>query len=107
MFFEQCSHEPNIVKSRFIVRYLGYPPDRQAALEERRLGGYKALDVMEQQLGNNTFIAGSEYSIADIALYAYTHVAHEGGFDLNDYPATREWPDRVGATPGHVPMESH
>jgi len=106
MFFEQYSHEPNIATSRFIIRYLGNPPDRQAALEEKRLGGYKALEVMEQQLGGNTFMAGSEYSIADIALYAYTHVAHEGGFELNDYPATRAWLDRVRATPGHVPMES-
>ncbi len=106
MFFEQYSHEPNIATSRFIIRYLGSPPDRQAALEEKRLGGYKALDVMEQQFANNTFIAGPEYSIADIALYAYTHVAHEGGFDLNDYSATRTWLDRVRAMPGHVPMES-
>ena len=105
MFFEQYSHEPNIATSRFIIQYLGSPPDRQAALEEKRLGGYKALEVMEQQLGDNTFIAGSEYSIADIALYAYTHVAHEGGFDLNDYPATRAWLDRVRTIPGHVPME--
>lgn len=107
MFFEQYSHEPNIATSRFIIQYLGNPPDRQAALEEKRLGGYKALDVMEQQLGDNTFMAGSEYSIADIALYAYTHVAREGGFDLNAYPATRAWLDRVRAMPGHVPMESH
>jgi glutathione S-transferase len=105
MFFEQYSHEPNIATSRFIIQYLGSPPDRQAALEEKRLGGYNALDVMEQQFANNTFIAGSEYSIADIALYAYTHVAHEGGFDLNDYPATRAWLDRVRAMRGHVPME--
>ncbi len=107
MFFEQYSHEPNIATSRFIIQYLGNPPDRRAALEEKRLGGYKALDVMEQQLGNNTFIAGSEYSIADIALYVYTHVADEGGFDLTDYPAIRAWLDRVRARPGHVPMESH
>ena len=107
MFFEQYSHEPNIATSRFIIRYLGNPADRQATLEEKRLGGYKALEVMEQQLGGNTFMAGSEYSIADIALYAYTHVAHEGGFDLNDYPATRAWLDRVRAAPGHVPMGSY
>ena len=105
MFFEQYSHEPNIATSRFIIQYLGSPPDRQAELEEKRLGGYKALEVMEQQLGNNTFIAGSEYSIADIALYAYTHVAHEGGFDLKEYPATRAWLDRVRTIPDHVPME--
>jgi len=104
MFFEQYSHEPNIATSRFIIQYLGSPPDRQAALKEKRVGGYKALDVMEQHLGNNTFFAGSGYSIADIALYAYTHVANEGGFDLNDYAAIREWLKRVEATPGYVPM---
>lgn len=104
MFFEQYSHEPNIATSRFIIQYLGNPPDRQAALEEKRIAGYKALDVMEQQLGDNAFIAGEDYSIADIALYAYTHVADEGGFDLHDYPAVRAWLDRVAATPGYVPM---
>ncbi|MFQ6006650.1 MAG: glutathione S-transferase family protein [Woeseia sp.] len=104
IFFEQYSHEPNIATSRFIIRYLGSPPDRQAALEEKRVAGYKALDVMEQQLGMRAFIAGAEYSIADIALYAYTHVADEGGFDLRDYPAVRAWLGRVAATPGHVPM---
>jgi glutathione S-transferase len=104
MFFEQYSHEPNIATSRFIIQYLGSPPDRATTLEEKRTGGYKALDVMEQQLADNEFIAGPEYSIADIALYAYTHVADEGGFDLTEYPAIRAWLYRVGATPGYVPM---
>ena len=106
MFFEQYSHEPNIATSRFIIQYLGSAPDRQAALKEKRVGGYKALDVMEGQLGKNTFIAGSDYSIADIALYAYTHVANEGGFDLKDYRAIRVWLERVEGTPGYVPMET-
>lgn len=105
LFFEQYSHEPNIATSRFIIKYLGSPPERQAALEEKRVGGYKALDVMEGQLTNSTFMAGSEYSIADIALYAYTHTADEGGFDLTDYPTVRAWLDRVVATPGYVPMK--
>ncbi len=104
MFFEQYSHEPNIATSRFIIKYLGSPPDRQAALEEKRVGGYKALDLMEGQLDNSSFIAGPGYSIADIALYAYTHVADEGGFDLKDYPAVRAWLGRVEATPGYVAM---
>ena len=104
MFFEQYSHEPNIATSRFIIKYLGSPPDRQAALEEKRTGGYKALDVMEGQLDNNAFIAGPDYSIADIALYAYTHVADEGGFDLKGYPAVRAWLARVETTPGYVSM---
>ena len=106
MFFEQYSHEPNIATSRFIIKYLGSPPDRQAALEEKRIGCYKALDVMEKQLGDNEFIAGPRYSIADIALYAYTHVADQGGFDLKDYPAVRAWLARVEGTPGYVPMKS-
>ena len=104
MFFEQYSHEPNIATSRFIIKYLGSPPARQAALVEKRVGGYKALDVMEGQLDNNSFIAGPYYSIADIALYAYTHVADEGDFDLKDYPAVRAWLARVEATPGYVAM---
>ncbi len=106
MFFEQYSHEPNIATSRFIIKYLGSPPDRQAALEEKRVGGYKALDVMENQLGDHTFIAGTKYSIEDIALYAYTHVADDGGFDLKEYPEVRAWLGRVEATPAYVPMRS-
>ena len=106
MFFEQYSHETNIATSRFIIKYLGNPPDRQAALEEKRVGGYKAFDVMEKQLGENEFIAGPKYSIADIALYAYTHVADDGGFDLKEYPEVRAWLGRVQVTPAHVPMRS-
>lgn len=106
LFFEQYSHEPNIATSRFIIKYLGSPPERQTTLEEKRVGGYKALDVMEGQLTSSTFMAGPEYSIADIALYAYTHTADEGGFDLTEYPTVRAWLDRVVATPGYVPMKS-
>ncbi len=106
MFFEQYSHEPNIATSRFIIKYLGSPPDRQASLEEKRVGGHKALDVMEKQFSDSEFIAGPEYSIADIALYAYTHVADEGGFDLKEYPEVRAWLGRVEATPAYVPMRS-
>jgi len=106
MFFEQYSHEPNIATSRFIIKYLASPRDRQAALEEKRIGGYKALDVMEKQFGDNEFIAGPKFSIADIALYAYTHVADEGGFDLKAYPEIRAWLGRVEATPAFVPMRS-
>lgn len=104
MFFEQYSHEPNIATSRFIIQYLGSPPDRQAALEEKRIGGYKALDVMEGELSNKKFFVEDRYSLADIALYAYTHRADEGGFNLTGYPAVRAWLDRVTATPGYVPM---
>ena len=104
MFFEQYSHEPNIATSRFIMKYLGNPPDRQAALEEKRVGGYSALDVMEQKLADEDFFVSGNYGLADIALYAYTHVAEDGGFDLGGYPAVREWLGRVEATPGYVAM---
>ncbi len=106
MFFEQYSHEPYIATSRFIVKYLGSPPNRQADLEAKKPGGYKALGVMEQQLTKNDFIANNAFSIADIALYAYTHVAHEGGFDLADYPAVRAWLARIEARPRYVPMRA-
>ena len=106
LFFEQYSHEPNIATSRFIVQYLGSPPDRQAALEEKRISGYKALDVMEGELESKKFFVDDKYSLADIALYAYTHVAADGGFDLKDYPAIRVWLGRVEATPAYVPMRA-
>jgi len=104
MFFEQYSHEPNIATSRFIIQYLGNPPDKQAALKEKSVGGYKALNVMEQQLLQSRFISGEKFNIADIALYAYTHVAEEGGFDLGSYPAIRAWIDQIKNRPNHVVM---
>jgi glutathione S-transferase len=104
MFFEQYSHEPYIATSRFIIRYLGRPGSREGDLESRRGGGYLALDVMEQELANNDYIANDKYSIADIALYAYTHIADEGGFDLIDYPQVNAWLRRVESQPGYVAM---
>jgi glutathione S-transferase len=104
MFFEQYSHEPNIATSRFIIKYLGNPPERQANIEEKKSGGYQALGVMEQQLLSHPFIAGETYTIADIALFAYTHVADEGGFSLQDYPAIRGWIERITGRPNYVPM---
>ncbi len=104
MCFEQYSHEPFIATSRFIVRYLGNPDEQQASLASKRSGGYRALDVMEQHLGPHDFLANDSYSIADIALFAYTHVADEGGFDLSGYPNVNAWLDRVRGTDGFVPM---
>ncbi len=104
MFFEQYSHEPFIATSRFIVRYLGNPEDRRHDVESRRAGGYRALDVMEQQLAANAWMANAAFSLADIALYAYTHVAHEGGFSLADYPAIRDWIARIEARERFRPM---
>ncbi len=106
LFFEQYSHEPFIATSRFIVKYLGSPPDREADLAAKQPGGYKALAVMEQQLKANEFIANKRYSIADIALYAYTHVAHEGGFELDSYPAVRDWLLRIENRSAYVPMQA-
>ena len=104
MFFEQYSHEPNIATSRFIIKYLGNPADRQSGLEDKKIGGYKALEIMEQQLRRHAFIAGDNYNIADIALFAYTHVADEGGFKLDDYAAIREWITTIKGRPNFMPM---
>jgi glutathione S-transferase len=103
MFFEQYSHEPFIAVVRFWV-HQGQDLGREQEVEERRKRGYDALAVMEGQLSERHFFVGERYSIADIALYAYTHVAHEGGFDLSPYPAVRRWLDRVAAQPNHIPI---
>jgi glutathione S-transferase len=107
MFFEQYSHEPYIATSRFIIQYLGRPEEREGDLESRKGGGYMALDVMEQELTDNDFVANDKYSIADIALYAYTHVADEGGFDLTNYPQIRAWLERVERQDGFVAMKKN
>ena len=105
-FFEQYSHEPNIAVARFWLAYSGTPERYEAELPSRMQGGYAALDAMERHLGGRTFLVGERYTLADISLYAYTHVAHEGGFDLGPYAAIRGWLDRVAAQPGHVPIEA-
>ena len=104
MFFEQYSHEPYVAVSRFILQHL--PPDheRHATLPDLRARGFAALDVMEQHLAEHAYFAGDGYSVADIALYAYTHVADEGGFDLSGYPAINAWLGRCREQPGHVPI---
>ncbi len=104
-FFEQYSHEPNIAVARFWITYTGTPERYEAELPARMKGGYAALDAMERHLAGCTFLVSERYSLADISLYAYTHVAHEGGFDLDPYPATRAWLDRVAAQPGHVTID--
>jgi glutathione S-transferase len=103
MFFEQYSHEPFIATSRFWLQHKPDSPERSALLESKRDGGWSALKVMEEQLSNNDFFV-SDYSIADISLFAYTHVSHEGGFPLDDFPKVRAWIERVTAQPGFVPM---
>ena len=104
LFFEQYSHEPYIATSRFIIQYLGSPPDRQAELEQKKQGGYKALGVLEQQLEKSDYLTGNELSIADVALFAYTHVAAEGDFDLGNFPAIGAWIERIRMRPNFLAM---
>ncbi|MBD2837392.1 glutathione S-transferase family protein [Pseudomonas sp. JM0905a] len=103
-FFEQYSHEPYVAVARFIQLYQGMPEDRLEEYKVCQVRGNKALKVMEKQLQRTPYLVGDQYSIADIALYAYTHVAHEGGFDLSGYPAILAWLDRVASHPRHVGM---
>lgn len=103
-FFEQYSHEPSIAVARFIQYYLGMPAERREEYQLKLQEGYRALAVMEQQLERTPFLVGNDFSIADITLYAYTHVAHQGGFDLAAYPAIGRWLARVQAQPGYVGM---
>ncbi|HXV24054.1 MAG TPA: glutathione S-transferase family protein [Alphaproteobacteria bacterium] len=104
LFFEQYSHEPYIAVARFLLRHTAADDPRRGMLEQRQKGGYAALDVMEGHLAERLFFVAGRYSIADIALYAYTHVADQGGFELGSYPALRAWLARVEAQPGYVRM---
>lgn len=104
LFFEQYSHEPYIAVARFIVRFAGRESEEAERLVGLREQGHQALAVMEEALARNPFLAGHGFTVADIALYAYTHVAHEGGFELNPYPHLRAWLARVAALPGYVDM---
>lgn len=106
LFFEQYSHEPYIAVARFISRFLPADHPRRAELPRLVERGNQALAVMEQHLQDRIFFADCGYSLADIALYAYTHSAHEAGFDLSAYRAISSWLDRVRSQPGHVAQES-
>jgi glutathione S-transferase len=104
-FFEQYSHEPFVAVARFIAKYLGLPESRRADYESKQEGGNKALSVMETQLIKTPYLVGDKLTTADIALYGYTHVAHEGGFDLSKYPAIQSWLGRIASNPKYVGME--
>lgn len=105
MFFEQYDHEPAIAVVRFWVMH-GRADAFADRLPERMEAGKKALQAIERHLEGREWLVGSGMSLADIALYAYTHVAEEGGFDLEPYPHVRAWLDRVAAEPGHVPIDA-
>jgi len=100
--FEQYSHEPYVATPRFIVRHLAPDSPRRAELPQRLTRGRAALQVMESHLATRAYFVAERYSIADIALYAYTHVAPDGGLDLEPYPNVRNWLARVAAQPGYV-----
>ena len=106
MFFEQYSHEPFIAVARFLLGYSGEPARFERQRERLLTGGYAALDAMERHLAGRDFLVDGRYTIADIALYAYTHIAHEGDFDLEPYPAIRGWLGRVSSQPGHVAIDA-
>ena len=108
MFFEQYSHEPNVATLRFWLRFVGearLSEEQRGQMMAKRVAGAAALDLMNRHLGNHDFLCGAGVSLADIALFAYTHVADEGGFRLADYPALLGWCERVRALPGFVPMD--
>ncbi|MFQ4135021.1 glutathione S-transferase family protein [Nodosilinea sp. PGN35] len=105
LFFEQYSHEPNIATPRFWLGHLSeLNAYQQAALPYKQEQGYEALAVMEQHLSQHTFLVDERYTIADIALYAYTHVAPEGGFELDRFAHVRRWLTHIAAQPNHVPI---
>jgi glutathione S-transferase len=106
LFFEQYSHEPYVAVARFILRWLPEDHPRRAEVPRLQEHGAKALDVMEQHLVTQPFFTGEAYGIADIALYAYTHCADEGGFDLRLWPNIGAWLARVEAQSGFSPMHS-
>jgi len=103
-FFEQYTHEPSIAVARFIKLYQDLPEERRREYEAKLKGGYRALDLMERHLRDRRFLVGESCSIADISLFAYTHVAGEGGFDLSSYPAIRAWITYIEQLPGFVAM---
>lgn len=106
MFFEQYSHEPYVAVMRAWKKFFGIPAGRELEVEDRMLKGYAALAVMERQLALHPFIVGERYTIADIALFAYTHVAADGGFDLERFPSLRAWLARVAGQPRHIAIDS-
>ncbi len=102
-FFEQYEIEPNLAVMRFF-KLFGISPSEEGEAS-RRSAGTRALQALERGLTDRTFLVAERYSVADISLYGYTHVAHEGGFDITPYPAIRGWIERVAAQPGHIRID--
>jgi glutathione S-transferase len=109
MFFEQYNHEPNVATLRFWLAFVGeerLSEGQKALLPAKRAAGEAALGLMDAHLATWEFFVGNAFSLADVALYAYTHVAGEGGFDLARWPSVQAWIARIEALPGHVAMDS-
>jgi glutathione S-transferase len=106
MFFEQYDHEPAIAVVRFLVAFAKTADEVTELVEQRTQQGYRALDAMERHLAGRDWFVGDGMTLADIALYGYTHVAEEGNFSLERYPAIRAWLGRVASQPGHVPIDA-
>jgi len=102
LFFEQSSHEPNIATPRYWITQLKQADKYREQIQQKRKLGYQALEVMEQHLKNYDFLVANKYTIADIGLYAYTHVAEEGGFDLTQFTAINAWFQRIKSQPKHI-----
>jgi glutathione S-transferase len=103
-FFEQYSHEPFIAVARFINKYLGLPDDKKEEYAAKQVGGHKALKTMEAELQESHFITGEQVTTADVCLYAYTHVAEDGGFNLSQYPAIQNWLTQMEELKGFTAM---
>ena len=107
MFFEQYNHEPNVATLRFWLHFMGedaLSEQQKAQIMAKRIAGCEALALMDSHLSQNDWFVGDTVTLADIALYAYTHVAGEGGFKLDEYPAGLDWLERMEGLPGYVPM---
>ena len=104
LFFEQYSHEPYIAVARFLRKFHPDPESQRAIADSKMAGGYRALDVMESHLSRGPFFVADRFTIADIALFAYTHAAADGGFDLGRFPAVGAWIDRVSNQSGVTAM---
>src|SRR6266404_1755893 len=105
MFFEQYEHEPGVAVARFLLHYTDDPSAHADRIAERRRAGERALAAMESHLADSDYLVGNALTIADIALYACTHVADEAGIELAEYPAIGRWLARVAAEPGHIPID--
>ena len=104
MSFEGSVLQPNLAVARFVVKFLEMTDEHQEMLREKQKAGYVALEIVEGHLAEHDFLVGDRYTIADVSLYAYAHVAHEGGFDLRPFPATRAWLGKISSQPSHFPM---